>query len=145
MGRSIPYGYRIEDGQAVVDEEQAVRIRDFFNAYISGMALTVAAETAGLKLHHGCAGRMLRNKRYLGDAYYPAIIDKEIFEKAEEKRIERARSHGRIRELNDQKTTECGTRFKMPKVIDKFADPFKQAEYTYSLIESEVEVSDGIK
>ena len=145
MGRSISYGYRIEDGQAVVDEEHAIRIRDFFNAYISGMALTVAAKTAGLKLHHGCAGRMLRNKRYLGDAYYPAIIDKEIFEKAEAKRLERARSLGRIRELNDQKTPECGTRFKMSKVIDKFTDPFKQAEYAYSLIESEVVVSDGIK
>jgi hypothetical protein len=145
MGRSIPYGYRIEDGKAVVDEEQVVRIREFFNAYISGMALTVAAETAGLKLHHGCAGRMLRNTRYLGDAYYPAIIDKEIFEKAEAKRMEKARSLGRIRELNDQKTPECVTRFKMPKVIDKFTDPFKQAEYAYSLIESEVVVSDGIK
>lgn len=63
-----------------------------FKAYISGMALTVAAETAGLKLHHGCAGRMLRNKRYLGDAYYPAIIDQKIFDKAEEKRMEKARS-----------------------------------------------------
>jgi len=145
MGRSIPFGYRIEDGQAVVDKEQAARIREFFNAYISGMALTVAAETAGLKLHHGCAGRMLQNKRYLGDAYYPAIIDKEIFEKAEEKRMVRARSLGRIRELNDQKMPECLMKFKMPKVIDKFADPFKQAEYAYSLIESEVAVSDGIK
>ncbi|MDP2843337.1 MAG: recombinase [Acetobacterium sp.] len=145
MGRSIPYGYRIEDGQAVVDEEQAARIREFFNAYISGMALTVAAETAGLKLHHGCAGRMLRNKRYLGDAYYPAIIDKEIFDKAEEKRMEKARSLGRIRELKDHKMPECLMKFKMPKVIDKFSDPFKQAEYAYSLIESEVEVSDGIK
>ena len=53
----------------------------------------------GLKLHHGSAGRMLRNKKYLGDDYYPAIIDKEIFDKAEEIRMSRAKALGRVWEL----------------------------------------------
>ena len=75
--RHIPYGYRIENGRAVIDGEQAVTVREFFQNYISGMALMPAAENAGLKLYHGSAGRMLRNKKYLGDDYYPAIIDKE--------------------------------------------------------------------
>ena len=82
--RHIPYGYRIENGRAVIDEKQAATVRDFFQNYISGMALMPAAEKAGLKLYHGSAGRMLRNKKYLGDDYYPAIIDKETFDKAEE-------------------------------------------------------------
>ena len=75
--RHIPYGYWIENGRAVIDEEQAATVREFFQNYISGMALMPAAEKAGLKLYHGSAGRMLRNKKYLGDDYYPAIIDKE--------------------------------------------------------------------
>ena len=40
----IPYGYKIVYGKAVVDEEQANKIRLFFEGYISGLALKVAAE-----------------------------------------------------------------------------------------------------
>lgn len=137
MGHT-PYGYRIEDGKAIIDEEQAIKVREFFNAYISGLALTVAAEKVGLKMYHGSAGMMLRNKRYIGDDYYPAIIDKETFDKAEEKRIEKARSLGRIRELEEPSKPECLMKFMIPKVEQKHTDPFKQAEYAYSLIESEV-------
>lgn len=137
MGHT-PYGSRIEDGKAIVDEEQAAKVRDFFNAYISGLALTVAAEKIGLKMCHGSSGMMLRNKRYLGDDYYPAIIDQETFDKAENKRMEKARALGRVRELEEQPKRVYLTRFTMPKIEQKYTDPFKQAEYAYSLIESEV-------
>ena len=95
MTAHIPYGYRIVDGKAVVDEVQAEQIRSFFEEYISGKALKVAAENVGLKIFHGSAGRMLRNTRYLGDDYYPAIIDQELFDKAEEERQSRASQLGR--------------------------------------------------
>ena len=101
--RHIPYGYRIENGRAVIDEEQAATVRDFFQNYISGMALMPAAEKVGLNLHHGSAGRMLRNKKYLGDDYYPAIIDKETFDKAEEIRMSRAKALGRVWKLEGKK------------------------------------------
>lgn len=92
MTAHIPYGYRIEDGKAVVDEVQAEQVRTFFKEYISGKALMVAAEMVGLKLFHGSAGRMLRNTHYLGDEYYPAIIDQELFDKAEEERQSESQS-----------------------------------------------------
>ena len=57
----IPYGYKIVDGKAVIDEEQAERVRTLFEGYISGLALKTAAEKAGLQIFHGSAGRMLRN------------------------------------------------------------------------------------
>jgi hypothetical protein len=76
----IPYGYKIVDGKAVIDEEQAARVRTLFEGYISGLALKTAAEKAGLQIFHGSAGRMLRNTHYLGDEYYPAIIEKELFD-----------------------------------------------------------------
>ena len=69
---------------------------------VSGMALIPAAEKGGLKLYHGSAGRMLQNKKYLGDDYYPAIIDKETFDKAEEIRMDRAMALGRVRELKEK-------------------------------------------
>ena len=74
--RHIPYGYRIKNGRAVIDEEQAATVREFSQNYISGMVLVSSVEKVGLKLYYGSAGRMLRNKKYLEVAYYPAIIDK---------------------------------------------------------------------
>ena len=119
-------------------------MRDFFQNYISGMALVPAAEKVGLKLYHGSAGRMLRNKKYFGDDYYPAIIDKETFDKAEEIRRSRAKALGRVWELEGEKETIFPTSFSMPAVKKFSDDPFEQAAYAYSLIESEVD-GDGTK
>ena len=48
--RHIPYGYKIENGMAVIDEEEAAMVRKFFDYYISGLALMAAAKKMGLKL-----------------------------------------------------------------------------------------------
>ena len=136
----IPYGYKIVNGKAEVDEKQAEAVRKLFDGYIAGLGLKTASENAGLDIFHGSAGRMLRNKHYLGDEYYLAIIDRERFDKAEEIRTSRASSLGRIRELQDAPKPVADTRFTMPSVERKFADPFEQAEYAYSLIESEVAI-----
>ena len=141
MTAHIPYGYRIEDGKAVVDEIQAEQVRTFFKEYISGKALKVAAETVGLKIFHGSAGRMLRNTHYLGDDYYPAIIDQELFDKAEEERQSRAGQLGRVRELTAKEVPPAPQHFTMGRQTKVFYDPYEQAEYDYSLIESEVEMN----
>lgn len=142
--RHIPYGYKIENGMAVIDEEEAVMVRKFFDYYISGLALMAAAKKVGLNLYHGSAGRILRNEKYLGDDYYPAIIDQETFEKAEVVRMSRAKALGRVRKLGTKKEAEFPTRFTMPVVKQVYDDPFEQAAYAYSMIESEVE-TDGAK
>ena len=84
MKTHIPYGYRIVDGKAIIDKDEAEQVRRLFEEYISGKALKVAAENVGLNIFHSSAGNILRNTRYLGDDYYPAIICREVFEKAEE-------------------------------------------------------------
>lgn len=134
----IPYGYKIVDGKALIDEEQATIVRKFFEGYISGQSLKAASTNAGLNIFHGSAGRMLRNRHYRGDDYYPAIIEQELFDKAEEIRMKRAGSLGRIRELGQAQKPMVNTSFSLKSVPIRFSDPFKQAEYAYSLIESEV-------
>ena len=135
----IPYGYEVEKGRAVIDEAQAEQIRKIYKDYISGLSYVAAAEAAGITLSHAGVKKMLQNKRYLGDKYYPAIIDQETFERAEAERFKRQRKLGRI--FPDKPVEECrpATKFIMPKAGKIFNDPFKQAEYAYSLIESEVE------
>ncbi len=80
---------------------------------------------------------MLRNPHYLGDDYYPAIIDRETFDKAEIERLRRAEYLGRIREPEGQEKIEVPVSFCTSRVEQKYDDPFLQAEYAYSLIESE--------
>lgn len=136
----VPYGYRIENGKAVIDEEKAEKVKKLYKAYLSGLAYVPAAEAAGLKLYHTGAKKMMQNKHYLGDDFYPAIIDNETFEAAEAERIKRQVKLGRVFDDKPAQENKVATGFRMPNVQMKYDDPFKQAEYLYSLIESEVEV-----
>ncbi|BDH63199.1 recombinase [Bacillaceae bacterium CLA-AA-H227] len=134
-----PYGYRIENGIAVIDEEKAEKVRNLYKGYLSGLSLSVAAKSAGIDAYHGTAGRMLRNERYFGDDYYPAIIDKETYERAESERVKRAKKLGRIFEPKKEDKPTISKKFSIGQVIQKYTNPFTQAEFVYSLIESEVQ------
>ena len=132
MAAHIPYGYHIVNGKAVVDEVQAEQIRKFFREYISGKALKAAAEKVGLRIFHGSAGR---------DDYYPAIVEQELFDKAEEERQFRANKLGRVRELKVKEIPAVPLHFTIRRQTKVIYDPFEQAEYAYSLIESEMNLN----
>ncbi|NLP23205.1 MAG: recombinase, partial [Syntrophomonadaceae bacterium] len=98
----------------------------------------VAGEQAGIDKKHSVMGRILKDVSYLGNDMYPAIIDKETFDKAEEVRNKRAKDLGRVVELAAFTSPPPKDRFKMNKAGSKLpVDPFARAEYLYSLIESE--------
>lgn len=137
-----PFGYRIENGKAVVNEEQAAQIRTLYEGYLGGLALMEAAKVAGLKLYHGSAKRMMQNRHYLGDAYYPAIIDQTTFDAALVEQQKRAKVLGRVYEPKEAEATPPAMQFTIGRVTQKYEDPFKQAEYAYGLIESEVREND---
>ena len=104
-----------------------------------GLSLSVAGEQAGIQKTHSSMGLILKNINYLGNEVYPAIIDKETFDKAEEVRSKRAKDLGRIVELAAFSAPPPIERFKMRKSEGKLPDdPVVRAEYLYSLIESEV-------
>lgn len=71
---------------------RAEQVRTLFSGYLSGLALVPAAEAAGLTLFHSGAKRILQNEHYLGDDFYPAIIDSETFSKVAEERNRPCRS-----------------------------------------------------
>lgn len=141
MGHT-PYGYKIEDGAAFIDEEKANRIQAFFKEYLSGLSLSAAAKKAGINAYHGTAGNMLRNKKYLGDGFYPAIVDKETFKQAEIERQKRARKLGRVYESKEQEKPEQDFDFTIGSIDEDYEDPFTQAEYVYGLIRRKEHSSD---
>ena len=143
MSAHIPYGYRISDGKAVVNEVQAKQIRALFSEYISGKTMKDAAKNAGLQVLHASVGKLLRNRHYLGDDYYPAIIDQGLFDKAEEVRQSRASQLGRIRELKPKEIPAVPLRFTIGRQAKVFYNPYEQAEYAYSLIESEMNTDEN--
>lgn len=65
----IPYGYRIENGKAAVDETAAGQVRRLFENYLSGDSLKKAAENAGITGNHGTIKLMLQNRRYFRDDF----------------------------------------------------------------------------
>lgn len=135
----VPYGYTITDGVVSVDEKKAEQVTVFFEKYISGLSLAVAGEQAGIEKTHSSMGLILKNVNYLGNDVYPAIIDKETFDNAEEVRSKRAKDLGRIAELAAFTSPSPIERFKMKKSEGILPDdPVTRAEYLYSLIESEV-------
>lgn len=142
MGHT-PYGYRIINGKAVIDEQAAVQIKTLFQSYLTGDSLATAAKKAEIIAFHAGISRMLQNKRYLGDEYYPAIIDPDTFTAAEAEHIRRAEKLGRVREPKAKKEVVYPTAFRISEGTEQFDDPIQQAEYVYSLIETEVNIDGG--
>ncbi|MGB4660047.1 MAG: recombinase [Mobilitalea sp.] len=138
----IPFGYIIKNGKAIIDEKAATQIRDLFQLYLSGLSLADAAEKAGIKRCHASISRILINKRYLGDDFYPQIINEEMIKQVETEKLRRAQMLGRIREQEIPKSVIPKLRYNALAAQHLYDDPFQQAEYAYSLIESEV-IADG--
>lgn len=119
--------------------EEAEQIRQIFTGYISGLSLIEAAKNAGLTMTHSSAKRLLQNKHYLGDEFYPAIVDEKTFHAAEAEHQHRLEIMGRNYYKTGTTPAELPvkTRFSMKPVMKKLTNPYEQAAYIYSLIESE--------
>jgi len=61
MGHT-PYGYKIENGKAVVDQEKSEKIKLLFEAYLPGDSLATAAKKAGIKAFHAGTETSLKTK-----------------------------------------------------------------------------------
>lgn len=136
MGHT-PYGYRIENGKAIIDEPTARKIRTLYTNYLSGMTLVAAATASGINTYHGTVKRLLQNKHYMGDNFYPAIIDVATYQKANAELTARATTMGRLNKVITLPTKDAPVNFTMGEITNHFPDPLKHAEYLYSLIESE--------
>ena len=80
---------------------------------------------------------MLENKKYLGTEYYPQIIDADTFSKIQEERTRRSEVLGRNNLLKEKEEIPLPFAFHFNMPTKEFKDPYAQAAYIYSLIESE--------
>lgn len=132
-----PFGYKIVNGKAVVDEKDSKILKKIYENYLNGKSLKNSAKDAGIDALHSSVSRMLLNKRYLGDDYYPQLIDNETYDRVVEEKKKRASALGRTDRVKPKEKVEIPQKFKMQKPTQKLSDPFANASYLYSLIESE--------
>ena len=137
MGHT-PFGYRIENGVAVIDEDAAGKLRTLYANYLNGMSLKNAANEAGIETFHASAKRLLMTEHYLGDDFYPAIIDKGTFDQVQAERIKRAAALGRLNRKSTRKTPKIPTQFSIGAIMEHYDNPTTQAEYVYGLLKGEV-------
>lgn len=89
--RYLPFGYRLENGETVICPAEADCIERAYVAYADGVSYAVIAETlqaTGVRYHPDTPlwnkhmiKRILENERYTGTDGYPAIIQRELFDK----------------------------------------------------------------
>mgnify|MGYP007113034355 CR=1 FL=1 len=85
MAGHTPYGYKIVDAKAVIDEPAAEKLRQLYLEYVECGSMRAAAVKVGIKKTHSVIGRILSKELYTGTEYYPEIIDKELFDKVQSK------------------------------------------------------------
>ena len=134
MGHT-PYGYKIVNGRAVIDEIEGAAVRKLYEGYLGGLGLQAAADEAGIPVNHCQAKRMMLNKKYLGTDYYPALVSEDIMEQVKTELTRRAGKLGRVFEPKEQDLPIVPTRFQFGKEEMSFDNPFLQAQYMYELIE----------
>ena len=83
------------------------------------------------------AKRIIQNPHYLGDEFYPTLIDRQTYEKAAAEIGKRSAMLGRNHQKKKFVIPAVPTRFFMAAANKQYEDPKLQAEYLYGLIESE--------
>ena len=103
--RTIPYGYRYENGTVTINPEEYIIIHRIFSEYLQGHSLLNIAERLNddhIEYRPGVMGwnksrvmRLIEDKRYIGTEIYPALIFEEIQKRAINLKL--------------QKSTQCNT------------------------------------
>jgi site-specific DNA recombinase len=134
-----PYGYYIKGGVAVSDPMKTQQVKALFQEYLAGTSLQTIADHTGIPRSHTSLGRMIEDKRYIGDSFYSATIDENIWSEAQMERKRRAEHLGRNKNYFAADKTkispfwgmlfcaDCGSVFR--KYADKGSDHWKCSRY----------------
>lgn len=103
--RYLPFGYRLENGEIVICPAEAECVESAYITYADGATYAIIAQTlgtSGIRYHADTPlwnkqmiKRILENERYTGTDGYPAIIQRELFDKVATIRAEKAVKRGR--------------------------------------------------
>ncbi|BFL46140.1 hypothetical protein K420107F6_14290 [Lactonifactor longoviformis] len=75
----------------------------------------------------------MQNNHYLGDDFYPAIINKKTFTAAGREIKRRSAKLGRNDKFKETPVKKAPILFRFGDITEDYDNPIKQAEYIYSL------------
>lgn len=133
MQSHMPIGYKMINGNIEIEDKQAKTVKTIFEEYIKGKSMLAIAKELTEKgipnankktnWNHGSVGKILLNVKYMGDTYYPKLIDESDFEKVQIQRKEREIKLGKTTLQNTMKKQsvfnrkilcgECGAYYKI--------------------------------
>ena len=88
--RNIPFGYMMRGGEIVLHPEESAAVREIFDMYLREMSLKSIAAVMTVPYNidkvwnKNMVCRMLENEKYIGADGYPAVIEENMFRKANE-------------------------------------------------------------
>lgn len=92
--RNIPFGYKIENGKICLHPAESKTVNEIFTDYMNGKSLLQIAESLDERQveympettgwNKARLKRIIEDVRYLGNDGYPAIVEKAVFDKAQE-------------------------------------------------------------
>ena len=114
--RKFPFGYRMEFGKVVMDPDEARWVVYIYEQYQQGESFKSISDTlCGTGIYYdvdkpwnkNIIGRILQDRRYIGEGDFPGIIADNIFQQVDQKRNKKAVS---ITVTKAQKTLKrkCG-------------------------------------
>lgn len=108
--RHMPIGYKLVDGKVQPDASKINAVKQIFQDYAAGASLQDIAGTLTASgflnasnkpnWYHGSIGRILDNVKYLGDDFFPSLIESDLFERVQCRRKEQCKKLGRNLQLN---------------------------------------------
>ena len=93
--RTQPFGYRMEQGEVVIDPYESRWAAYIYEQYIQGASFKNLSDTlGGTGIHYdvdkpwnkNMVARILQDRRYTGEGIYPQIIDDLTFNRVDQKR-----------------------------------------------------------
>ena len=133
-----PFGYHLVAGKIEVHEYEANQLKKLFKEYLLGASMSKAGKKANINRNHSSITKLLTDERYLGDEIFPPLIARDTFEQANQERFKRAKQLGRLNKKKEEMLPEVAYSFSLQEIKEQYDNPIKQAEYVYSLIQSEV-------
>ena len=114
--RKQPFGYKMELGEIVPQPQEAETVRSIYLQYLAGASFKQLAERLQTEdvpydvdkpWNKNMVARILKDDRYVGEKYFPALIPTEQFHAAQERRKE---MHPEYKQTSAQKELRklCG-------------------------------------
>lgn len=111
QNRTLPYGYKIENGRVVTNDAETEVIRRIYRSYTEGLSYKAIAESLtaeGIRYmpekpawNKNMVARILQNQNYLGMGKYPLIVEEALCQAA--KLVQKPYTHTESKDIKDIK------------------------------------------